>query len=90
MDSSRTEAYGRIVRTLADLGPTKLHDAEQDRIRDAADTLVLSVSGDEARAALAAMGELREHLVASGRWSDERAAELGRDLAACGPLAGVA
>lgn len=30
------------------------------------------------------------HLVASDRWTAERAAELAHDLLACGPLAPVA
>ena len=39
MTSDRAQAYGRVVHTLEDLGQTKLNAAEQDRIRDAADTL---------------------------------------------------
>jgi hypothetical protein len=37
MTSERTQAYGRVVKTLDDLGPTKLQPAEQERIRDAAE-----------------------------------------------------
>ena len=40
MTSERTQAYGRVVKTLEDLGPAKLQPAEQDRVRDAADQLV--------------------------------------------------
>ena len=50
MTSERTQAYGRVLRTLQDVGPTKLHDAEQARIRDAADTLIFAATLDEARA----------------------------------------
>ena len=90
MTSERTQAYGRVVRTLEDVGPTKLHAAEQARIRDAADTLIFASSPDEAHAALADVEALCEHLVATDRWTAERADELGQDLLACGPLAPVA
>ena len=88
--SERTQAYGRVMRMLADVGPTKLHDPEQERVRDAADTLIFAEAPDAARAALADVDALCEHLVATERWSEERAAELARDLVACGPLAPVA
>ncbi|HEX5620696.1 MAG TPA: hypothetical protein VFX51_19910 [Solirubrobacteraceae bacterium] len=90
MTSDRTQAYGRIVKTLEDLGPAKLQPAEQDRIRDAADTLIFAADLDEARAALADVETLVEHLVASGRWTSERAQELAADLLACGPVTPVA
>jgi hypothetical protein len=90
MNSERTQAYGRVLRTLEDVGPTKLHGAEQDRIREAADTLLFAATLEEARAALEDVDALCEHLVETGRWSDERAAELAQDILACGPLAPVA
>ena len=90
MTSERTQAYGRVLRTLEDLGPTKLHDSEQVRIRDAADTLIFASTLDDARAALEDVDTLAEHLVASGRWSEQRAAQLADDILACGPLAPVA
>ena len=37
MTNERSKAYGRVIRTLRDLGPTKLLPAEQARIRDVAD-----------------------------------------------------
>jgi hypothetical protein len=86
MNSERTHAYGRVMRTLADVGPTKLHASEQDRIREAADTLIFAATAEEAEAALADVEALCEHLVATDRWSAERAAELANDAAACGPL----
>ena len=89
MNSERTQAYGRVVRTLEDVGPTKLHDGEQQRIRDAADTLIFAAGYEEARATLAEVEALTEQLVESGRWSDERATELAHDLMACGPVAPV-
>ena len=90
MTSDRTQAYGRVVRTLEDVGPTKLHEAEQERIREAADTLIFAASLDDARDALADVDALTEHLVATGRWSEGRAAELTQDIQSCGPLAPVA
>ena len=90
MTSERTQAYSRVLRTLEDVGPTKLHDAEQERIRDAADTLIFSATLGEARVALSDIDDLTDHLVASGRWSEERAVELTQDILACGPLAPVA
>ena len=90
MNSERTQAYGRVLRTLEDVGPTKLHQTEQARVREAADTLIFAATLDDARAALEDIEALCEHLVATDRWSAERAAELAHDLGACGPLAPVA
>jgi hypothetical protein len=90
MTSERTQAYGRVMKTLEDVGPTKLHESEQERIREAADTLIFAATLEEARDALADIDALAEHLAASGRWSHERAAELAQDILACGPLAPVA
>jgi hypothetical protein len=90
MNSERTQAYGRVLRTLEDVGPTKLHESEQDRIREAADTLLFAATLELARATLEDVDALCEHLVATGRWSEERAAELAQDILACGPLAPVA
>jgi hypothetical protein len=90
MTSERTQAYGRVMRTLDDVGPTKLHASEQERVREAADTLIFAAAAEEAQAALAEVEALCEHLVATDRWSAERAAELARDVADCGPFAPVA
>ena len=90
MTSERTQAYGRVVKTLDDLGPTKLQPAEQDRIRDAADTLIFAATADEVRPAMADVQALVEHLVASERWTDERADQLLDDVEACGPMSPVA
>ena len=90
MNSERTQAYGRVLRTLEDVGPTKLHTPELARIREAADTLIFAAELDDAREALEDMEALCESLTATGRWSEERAAELASDILACGPLAPVA
>lgn len=90
MNSERTQAYGRVIRTLEDVGPTKLHADEQERIREAADTLIFAATAAEVLGTLEEVDALGEHLVATGRWTEERAAELVHDLVACGPLAPVA
>ena len=90
MNSERTQAYGRVVKTLEELGPAKLQTGEQARVREAADTLIFAVDLDEARTAMADVDSLAEHLVASDRWSEERAKQLADDLLACGPVTPVA
>jgi hypothetical protein len=90
MNSERTQAYGRVVKTLEDLGPAKLQPTEQERVRDAADTLIFAAGFDEARTAMEDVDALVEHLVASGRWTSERGQELLQDLLGCGPVAPVA
>ena len=89
MTSDRTQAYGRVMKTLEDIGPSKLLPGEQDRIREAADNLIFAAGLDEARDTLADVEALAEHLVASGRWTTERAEQLVDDLLACGPVAPV-
>ena len=89
MNTERTQAYGRVVKTLDELGPTKLQPTEQERVRDAADTLIFAADLDDARAAMADVDSLAEHLVASDRWSEERARQLVDDLLACGPVTAV-
>ncbi|HEY8581721.1 MAG TPA: hypothetical protein VIL49_02200 [Capillimicrobium sp.] len=88
MTSERAQAYGRVTTTLAEIGPTKLQAPEQDALREAADTLLFceDVAGDPAaRDALERVDELLDRLVASDRWTSERADGLRRDLEACGP-----
>jgi hypothetical protein len=89
MNSDRTHAYGRVVKTLDDLGPTKLQPAELERIREAADTLIFAASPEEVGHAIDDVRLLAEHLVAVDRWTDERAEQLLSDLEACGPVAPV-
>jgi len=48
MTNERTQAYGRVVQTLDEIGATKLLPAEQARIRDAADTLIFASDLEEA------------------------------------------
>jgi len=93
MTSERSQAYGRVVRTLEDVGPAKLTEAERERVRAASDTLFfaedLSVDPD-AREAVSDMTALARHLVESERWLDESARKLLQDVLATGPLQPVA
>ncbi|MDX6661271.1 MAG: hypothetical protein QOJ55_2093 [Solirubrobacteraceae bacterium] len=88
MTSERANAYGRVMKTLEDLGPTKLHPAEQDQVREAADALFFCedmVADPQAREALDGVVELAEQLTESGRWLPETAEQVIRDLEGCGP-----
>jgi hypothetical protein len=85
MNNERTQAYGRVVQTLTELGPAKLLPAEQARIRDAADTLIFGSDLAEVRSALTDVSALAEHLVATGRWLEPSVDRLVEDLLACGP-----
>ena len=91
MNSERTQAYGRIVKTLEDLGPAKLLASEQERIREAVDTLIFASGADDhVVAALEDVRALADHLSETGRWTEERATALVDDISATGPLAPVA
>jgi hypothetical protein len=88
MTPDRAQAYGRVVRTVGEIGPSKLLPVERDRIRAAADLLLFArnVSGDdEARDALLDVDDLCRHLADSGRWEPTTADRLAHDLFACAP-----
>jgi len=87
MTSDRSNAYGRVMQTMADVGPSKLLPSEQERLREAADTLLFceSVEADALLDATRDAQELIDRLVECGRWSEARARRLSEDLAACGP-----
>jgi len=88
MSPERTYAYRRVVRTLDELGPSKLLGAEQDRIRDAADHLIFTADLDAdlaAREALTDVERLCQSLVESGRWERITAGRLLEDVTDCGP-----
>lgn len=88
MTCDRARAYTRVMKTLRELGPAKLRSSEQALTRHAADALLFCadiVDDRSARAAFSAFDEMHERLVASGRWTAERAAQLADDLWACGP-----
>jgi hypothetical protein len=88
MTADRARAYGRVMQTLNDLGPSKLLADEQQRIRDAADALILTDDLSEdaaARDALEDVLRLSQALVDSGRWERTTAMRLVDDVADCGP-----
>jgi hypothetical protein len=91
MNSERSKAYGRVLHTLEEVGPTKLLDPEIERIRFAADTLLFATDLDSsgAREALGDVTSLLAGLVDSGRWTQERANGIAEDLGEIGPLAHV-
>jgi guanyl-specific ribonuclease Sa len=76
------------MKTLDELSASKLQPEEQQRIRDAADTLLFcdDSTATEARAAHDDVEALTRHLSGSGRWTDERAQQLVHDIDACGPF----
>lgn len=87
--SERAAAYGRVVRTLENLGPTKLLPHEQDLIREAADTLLFTrgaPTGDDVGEAVTAIEAVAAHLVETERWTAQRASLLVDDVLACGHL----
>ncbi len=89
MSPERSNAYRRVMETLSDLGSSKLQPGEQDRIREAADTLIFSVDPDNdavASAALEDIEDLLNALVSCGRWQRETAERLADDVYACGPM----
>ncbi len=89
MSPERSNAYRRVMKTLEDVGPSKLLDGEQQRIRYAADNLVFStdLSSDvEAREALEDIDALCRALVESGRWEQASAIKLAEDVLQCGPV----
>jgi hypothetical protein len=88
MSPERTHAYRRVLQTLDELGPSKLQVAEQDRIRDAADTLIFCQDLDHDESAIEALEDtelLCELLVESGRWERVTADRLADDVRQCGP-----
>jgi hypothetical protein len=87
MTSERSNAYGRVMRTLEELGPAKLHDAEIAILRDVADTLLFSAvpSAPEVMDAVTLVERLMGDLVDSERWGSESAQRLADDVVACGP-----
>jgi len=88
MSPERSNAYRRVMKTLEDIGPSKLLDGEQMRIRYAADNLIFSadLSTDiEAVAALEDIDALCRALVESGRWEQASATSLAENVFQCGP-----
>jgi len=88
MNADRAAAYGRVMKTLSDMGPSKLQRSEQDLIREAADAMLFASDLDtDAHAVMAfdALQEMVETLVESDRWLFETADRLMSDVEECGP-----
>jgi hypothetical protein len=86
MNSERASAYRQVMKTLDDLGPSKLLTEEQDRIRHAADTLIFSADplvDALAQDAMSDIDQLCRALIESGRWTEDTALRLADDVAAC-------
>ena len=76
------------MEIAADEGPEALEPAEQELLREAADAVFFSQDialDEEAREALASVGDLTGTLVGAERWEAGRAEQVLQDLEACGP-----
>src|SRR2546421_9939658 len=79
MTSNRSDAYGRVMRTLGDLGASKFHDHEQALIREAADTMFFCErleTDDAALDAMTSVRDLADSLVDGDRLMPETMARL--------------
>ena len=88
MTPERAHAYRQMIHTLQEVGPSKLLDGEQDRIRYAADNLIFAhdlLADAGVREALADVERLCRRLVDTGRWERSAAMRLADCVARCGP-----
>jgi hypothetical protein len=86
--TQRAEAYGRVMKTLADLAGAKLHGPEEATFREAADCLLFCedfADDGDAHRALAKAGRLRVRLEEAERLTSEALDLLLFDIQACGP-----
>ena len=84
----RAQAYGRVVKTLEDMGASKLLADEQATIREAADALLFATdmsTDEEARAALDRLDDLVEALTEADRITPELGEVLLHAVESCGP-----
>ena len=89
MTAERSQAYGRVMKLLAEMGPAKLQPRERDLVREAADAMLFSADFDDdahAQMAMGALQELAETLVESERWMFQTADRMLRDVEDCGPF----
>jgi hypothetical protein len=88
MTAERAKAYGRLMQVASEEGGEALEPEERAMLREAADSLFFceDISLDEeAREALASVGDLTGTLVSAERWDPARAERVMKDLEACGP-----
>ncbi|MDQ3739517.1 MAG: hypothetical protein M3389_01110 [Actinomycetota bacterium] len=88
MTTNRARAYGRVMSLIDELGPAKLHENEQQAIRDAADALLFTTdvaSDGDAKAALSHLDDVMERLVAGERLIPETSDAILDAVEACGP-----
>jgi hypothetical protein len=88
MTPERANAYQHVLQTLNELGPSKLLSDEQERIRDAADSLLFCrdlTNDPAARGGLEDAERLCRELVDKGRWERGSAMRLADAIAQCGP-----
>jgi hypothetical protein len=90
MNAERAQAYGRVMKTLNDMGPAKLQPRERELVREAADAMLFAEDAQQdahALMAMRALSEMAENLIESERWMFESADRLLRDVEDCGPAA---
>ena len=88
MTTNRARAYGRVMNLIDQIGAAKLHDDEQQAVRDAADALLFCAdiaSDSEAKDALNRLDDVMDRLVAADRLLPETAGELLEAVEGCGP-----
>jgi hypothetical protein len=88
MTPERSQAYGRLMKTVSATGERALEPAEQEIVREAADALFFCEDialDDDARDALARVSDLAGQLVGAERWDPDLAERVMEDLEACGP-----
>jgi hypothetical protein len=88
MTPERSQAYGRLMKTVSAHGEGGLEPAEQEILREAADALFFCEDialDDDAREALARVSDLAGQMVGAERWEPEFAERVMEDLEACGP-----
>jgi hypothetical protein len=88
MTPERSQAYGRLMKTVSATGEGALEPAEQEILREAADALFFCEDislDDDASQALARVSDLAGQMVGAERWEPEFAERVMEDLEACGP-----
>lgn len=88
MTAQRARAYAEVIELLNEIPEDRLSEPERERVRAAADDLVLcqDLHADEtARATIVDLEALARQLTAKG-WSEMRAGELVWAVIACAPI----